>query len=176
MNERKFLKLFRKEQIMSKHYKKLILLLIPACAGFCLALTLGSAEEPSELCHLCQNKALVLRAIDAMKAQNFDVIDELFGDYCYYLFGCLYEWGFDAGPDYEEWMDFGPYGPVEAHVSDIIAEGDIVVVRYDWSLRGSSGGGFCYRDIRMYRIAYGKIVQVWHGHSALNIRSQNPDI
>lgn len=38
---------------MSKHYKKLILLLIPACAGFCLALALGSAEEDPVVCNEC---------------------------------------------------------------------------------------------------------------------------
>lgn len=47
---------------MSRHYKKLVLILISACAGFCLALSFGSAEEAPQLteescksCHIRLN-------------------------------------------------------------------------------------------------------------------------
>ncbi len=63
---------------MSKHYKKLLLILIPACAGFCLALALGSAEEPSELTQERINHALVRLALDALCSQDVDRVNEYF--------------------------------------------------------------------------------------------------
>jgi len=51
---------------MSKHYKKLVLILLSACAGFCFALALGSAEQPSQLTQEEQNKNFVRSALRSL--------------------------------------------------------------------------------------------------------------
>lgn len=60
---------------MSKYYKKLLFLVIPLSVGFCLALALGSAEQPSWLTQEENNKKIAERALNALSALELDLSD-----------------------------------------------------------------------------------------------------
>ncbi len=139
---------------MSKHYTKLLLLLIPLPVWFFLSLAVGSAEEPCELCHLCQNKALVKAAILAFDEDPYDAnLPEQFD------------------PNYVQWDADSTFaeGPTPHHIGpvafeSIISEGDMVAVRLSWNtgpLLGVPGIVTTYTELAIYRIAGGKIVEGW---------------
>ncbi|GAH53276.1 unnamed protein product [marine sediment metagenome] len=146
---------------MSKHYKKLFLLLIPACSGFCLALALGSAEQPIELCHLCQNKALVKAAILAGREHPEDPnLPDQF-DPNYVQASLLYA-GYPP-----EYVNTSPVlGPpwhldMKLEFKSIIAEGDMVSVIVTWGDQWGVSNFHLYFQQGTYRIANGKIVEGW---------------
>ncbi len=146
---------------MSKHYKKLILILIPACAGFCLALALGSAEQPTELCQLCQNKALVKQSILDLTDPNWYVILPLQFD-PNYVEHVRTKW---YDPAVGDEMNTFPYWLGHwrwiLKFDFIIAEGDMVAVLYTWKGGGWDDINPTEIDMALYRIANGKIVEGW---------------
>lgn len=148
---------------MSKHYKKLILLLIPACAGFCLALALGSAEEPPELCHLCQNKALVRDAILACGDDPYaaNLPEQFDPNYIQ-----LSPWSFLDNAI----VPLQPYEFALRHTSEngywfkhIIAEGDMVAVLSAYATPDDVAYGVTTLQFGIFRISNGKILWAWIG-------------
>jgi len=156
---------------MSKHYKKMALILIPACAGFCLALALGSAEEPSEFMQEELNKDLVHDALYALKAQDVNCINELFDtNYIHHL-------PFTEPPLTLDEMISRYYGDipilcgnwVEPWIKETIVEGDKVVVHFvrEFWLKHfprswlDSSIHVLSSEMWVLRIAGGKIVEGW---------------
>lgn len=149
---------------MSKHYTKLLLLLILLPVWFFLSLALGSAEEPTELCQLCQNKALVKKSFNSLACGDVEQWYEFFdpnyihhfhSEYATTLEQVALMYSYDLNSGYQQ----SPYPVVE----DIIAEGDKVVVYVirmgdmeDW-----------FKEIWILRIANGQIVEGWSAQEVL---------
>lgn len=148
---------------MTKYYKKLLLVLFSLSVGFCLALALGSAEETSEPCQLCQNKALVKEAILALDEYPWwgnppDLYDP---NYVQHSLDMPSIWiptphpygSFDGGMILKEPVTF----------DSIIAEGDMVSVCLSYSLDSIYSPWFDVigMELATYRISGGKIVEGW---------------
>lgn len=146
---------------MSSYYKKLLLILIPACVGFCLALALGSADEPTELCQLCQNKAIVREAILAFGAnpQDANVPDLFDPNYVQHIYP--YEPpGYDPPPEQMGWY-LTPYHNWGLRFKFIIAEGDMVCVLASEECDAGWPATYFIHQMAIFRIANGKIVEGW---------------
>ena len=147
---------------MSRHYKKLLLLLIPLPVGFCLALALGSAEKPSELTQEEQNKVLVRQAILAFDEDPNDHTLPEFYDPNYLQYGPTTGGQEKTIPHYSRGHELEGrvirYTPVT--FEDIIAEDDMVAVRLEWDFWDIDNLIIEYHtEIAIYRISGGKIVE-----------------
>lgn len=156
---------------MSKHYKKLILLLIPLSVGFFLALALGSAEEPSELSQEEKNKHLVMDAIGALYLQDVNQVNELFDpNYIHHLPAkhthfTLYEtisWFHRFDDTFDDIR-------IRVNTRSFIAEGYRVVVLFHRDVydSGVTAAGVHYdvtlfsSEIWILHIANGKVFESW---------------
>ncbi len=152
---------------MSKHYKKFILLVIPACVGFCLALALGWAEESSEFTQEEFNKALVKEAILAFDEDPYDkTLPELF-DPNYVQYGPSTPFHQTPRPHFSGIFDAGQFITEPVTFDSIIAEGDMVSVCLIYTIGGFIfyDPDFVFMELAIYRISRGKIVEGWVSHT-----------
>jgi hypothetical protein len=116
-----------------------------------------------------ENKATFLRFIDELRKGNLDAVDEF----------CSSNFAFYS-PNYPDWprglegarqlAERGISGGLQVTIEDIIAEGDIVAVR--WTSRGiyrgeakpgypEPGASFTIGSMSMYRFVNGKVEEDW---------------
>lgn len=160
---------------MSRHYKKLLLILFSLSLGFCLALALGAAEEDPELTQEELNKVFVRRALNALSTWELDLSNCYFDpNYIHHLPNPLgtvsialtleetrtWLFRFDKPPS-----DMFHY----VYIDDIVAEGNKAVVRFQRMNLSYPYSPSPYpisvyllsSEIWTWRIADGKIVEGW---------------
>jgi steroid delta-isomerase-like uncharacterized protein len=119
---------------------------------------------------LAENKAIVLRSeAELWSRGNLAVVDELYSpDFvCHFIVGP--DWVGLEGIKREVSSHRASFPDWNEHVDDIIAEGDRVVIRF--TSTGTHGGAFqgiaptgkkvSIREVAIYRLADGKIVEQW---------------
>lgn len=156
---------------MSNHYKKLILILIPACAGFCLALALGSTEEPTELTQEEMNRKFFRRALGYLHCEDPNGLYNYWDpNYIHHLPEQLWRFTPLTLDEMISWYQPAFYPPgwpwISVEIIDIITEDDKVVVLFDRfkpCYRGFEDPEFDVLSSEMWilRIADGKIIEGW---------------
>ena len=147
---------------MSKHYKKLLLLLPLLPVWFFLSLAFGSSEQTSELTQEEQNKVLVRSAILAFdKDPNDHTLPEHF-DPNYLQYGPTTESQEKPIPHYSRGHELEGreirYTPVI--FKEIIAEDDMVAVRIEWDFWDIDNLIIEYHsEIAIYSISGAKIIK-----------------
>ncbi len=128
----------------------------------------GCTARPNQT--LAKNEAIVLRSeAELWSKGNLDVADELYGaDFiCHFIGGT--EWKGIKGLKSEVTSHRTAFPDWSEIVDDIIAEGDRVVIRFTSS--GTQRGEFAgiaphgekvnIREVAIYRVVSGKIVEQW---------------
>jgi predicted SnoaL-like aldol condensation-catalyzing enzyme len=103
-----------------------------------------------------QNKAVVRRYItEVLEGGDVDLVDDLLGA-SYVNRGMA---DMDRG-SFKAWLNVASAGPGGAmEIQDMVAEGDAVVVRFNYSITLPSGEKITARGLTFYRLSDGRIVE-----------------